>query len=1236
MASPAPIDNVMPEGTASEADIMKRLHSVNIEDVVDEDLPSVKHSASSTIDLGDSEAFPELGPSKGKTIATPTWGSGPNDSASAPAAASDAAPVRTSVPAVTIPGRNVEQVTVHPQDILPRDKLRRPIPDVIKDINRKSRAIISMFPLPGGKIRFEATGPQDVAQQALKDLVQQIGTKTNVSVSIPQSVRAFIIGKQGSTIKALEDKTGARINFPKTSEIPAAVAADEDAEIIITVEGNTVSAALAKSEIMKIVRERGAKAVTKIRSIPIRFYPFIAGPRGVHSTTLEKNLGISVHIPNITAAAFSSGKATASEDFPITLTGDRAAVLKGKAMIEQRVADLNNLLKTYECPIERGRQQFIFTGRAFSLDDFFAETNCFALPSAADDDEIVTIIGPASAMSAGTSTFEELAMKIQSTAVDISRLHRDAAGGAAAHARNVTRYLRHMKVIDEMEKNFNAYIDTPFSEHGALPWQLYISNPANVISARSEISNVMAAYPPTRVRTTNVDPFFHPHLRSNVASRVREDYGVRMVIPESSEPKAPVVFVYESPDIPTIPDAPSYMRGAPQESEIKAFKPALDKATSHVTGLVSNQEAITSAAMDIPTKFHERLRRFIKAEQAKLPEGEFPVRVTSGGTRVALRGPASSVTSMGTKIEKFLDQEIQDDLERGFTLTFDFPQKFANHLIGKGGSKIREMRENFDVEIQVQDGQVELKGPKAKAEKAKAYIMSLARTLADETTHVLKIDPKFHRELIGAQGSTTNRLQTRYKVHIFFPRVAKAPSDSSSDSGNSDAGKPRRQQGPDEVIIRGPKKGADEARDEIFSLFQYLKEHSFSATIVVKQKQVPSIIGQAGAALEQLRQTTGARIDIPPNRDTEDVEIQIKGTKAEVQAAEKLLLEQRAIFADTVVKTLDVDRKHHKNLIGAGGMGIRDLVQAAGGSVERRDLARAIQFPKQETDGNTIKLEGRTDVVRKLIEAITAKVAEWDSQVSELIEVPIDQHRALIGRGGDVKRGIETKFSVSLDIPRQGENNTNIKVTGRPENVEVAKEHIATLVKEQEGETIQIPRNMHHSISNNGQIFRRLRNDFNVRVDHAGQSIPAKPEPVRSTGGALPLITDNADALASAYSWSTVQSPESTETGEIPWVLRGSPENIEKAKKAIQNALSQSKSSDTTAFLTLPDTKSYRFIIGAGGSKVKSIRTQSGCKINVPQPNAADQAIEIVGSPDGVLMARDLMLEAVEEGLDKF
>lgn len=321
-------------------------------------------------------------------------------------------------------------------------------------------------------------------------------------------------------------------------------------------------------------------------------------------------------------------------------------------------------------------------------------------------------------------------------------------------------------------------------------------------------------------------------------------------------------------------------------------------------------------------RFHDKLRKFIKKEQENRAANQIPVRVSNVGTTVNIRGPSSAVESLSAKCLDFIEQEKQDEKERGFILEFDFPQKFANHLIGKGGSKIRELRDEFDVDIQVNDGKVQLKGPKAKAEAAKSHITALGRQLQDEATHTLKVDPKFHRELIGAKGGQINRLQDRYKVQIWFPRTAKNTKDDESVADSaSDAGKQRRQQAPDEVIVRGPKRGADEARDELLSLLQYLRDNSFTASITVQQKQVPSLIGSGGATLDQLRQATGAKVDIPSAEESAggQVEIQLKGTKTQVAAAKKLLEEKKALFDDTVVKTIDVDRKYHKALIGTGG-----------------------------------------------------------------------------------------------------------------------------------------------------------------------------------------------------------------------------------------------------------------------------------------------------------------------------
>lgn len=349
-------------------------------------------------------------------------------------------------------------------------------------------------------------------------------------------------------------------------------------------------------------------------------------------------------------------------------------------------------------------------------------------------------------------------------------------------------------------------------------------------------------------------------------------------------------------------------------------------------------------------RFHDKVRKFVVHEQKNTEPGEIPVRVLIGEPKgrkgkmaphqnpiaaaaleseVSLRGPTESVEELASKILAFVEQEKQDEIERGYTITFDYPQKFANYLIGKKGENIKKYREEFDVDIQVNDGKVEVKGPKAKAEAAKARIIALGKKMEDEVTHVLKIKPQYHRDMIGPKGSQVNRLQDRYNVRVQFPRSAPAAfvsddqsiGDTASEVGGGRNG--RSNQAPDEVIVRGPRKGADEARDELLSLLQWTIDNSHAATVSVAQNQIPSLIGQGGREMENMRMTTGATIDVPGVRDAVDpsgrAEIKLKGTKKQVEDARNLLQQRAKVFDENVTKSIEVDKKYHKALIGSGG-----------------------------------------------------------------------------------------------------------------------------------------------------------------------------------------------------------------------------------------------------------------------------------------------------------------------------
>lgn len=611
-----------------------------------------------------------------------------------------------------------------------------------------------------------------------------------------------------------------------------------------------------------------------------------------------------------------------------------------------------------------------------------------------------------------------------------------------------------------------------------------------------------------------------------------------------------------------------------------------------------------------------------------------------------MRGPSDAVDNLSEKIAEFIIQEEKDEKERGYTTTFDFPQKFANYLIGKRGENINKLREEFDVEIKLDDGKVTIQGPEAKAHAARRHILEEAKKWEDQATHVLKIKPQYHGELIGPKGSQINRLQERYDVRINFPRsVADHPE---ADAG-SESGAPRSQranQAQDEVIIKGRKRGADEARDELLSLLQYIMDNSHTATVSVAQSQVPQLIGQGGREMENLRLTTGCQIDVPGTRDAVDpsgrVEIRLKGTKQQVDEAKRLLQERAKAFDNTITRTLDVDRKHHGALIGAGGTNIRDIVLAAGGPDDRRELARMVRFPRSEADGNTIRVEGNKDVVEKIVAAIQAAARQRESEVVETVEVAPDKHRVLIGRGGETRRNLESQFGVGIDIPKQsvtGAARSQVKISGQPDAVEQAKVHVLSLVKEQEGETIQIPHSHHHIVSDNGQLFRRLRNNHRVTVEHAGQQPPPRPAASQSPGPrtssvALPLITDDTSPDANNHSWELIDlTPPSPSAETIPWVLRGSPENIARARSLIEAALAQAHQQSSTGYLFLPDPRMYRFVVGQGGSTINGIRRETGCRIQVPKGEGGPgEAIEIVGTREGVEEARDRILEAVMRG----
>lgn len=318
------------------------------------------------------------------------------------------------------------------------------------------------------------------------------------------------------------------------------------------------------------------------------------------------------------------------------------------------------------------------------------------------------------------------------------------------------------------------------------------------------------------------------------------------------------------------------------------------------------------------------------------------------------------------------------------------------------------------------------------------------------------------------------------------------------------------------------------------------------------------------------------------------------------------------------------------------------MVVTAGGDPEERN--RLVRFPGVDSQETGIRLNGPRDVVERLAAAMEAFAIRRDMQVTDTIDVAPERHGALIGSGGAVRKEIESKFEVTMNIPDRnvtGPARSAVKVSGLPENVQKAKAHIAEMTKGPESETVQVPIGLHHVLFD---AHNRRLQGMRVRLDHAGQARPARPKAniARANGASsasMPLITDDSGESAAAdvrsqHSWA-VQGPISTGDEMIPWVLKAQEAaRVAEARQLLLEAIAQEQSK-AQGHLVLPDPSQHQYVIGPGGATINAIRDETGCSIDVPKKGGNSDVIVIRGPSAGVEQAKDAILEAVLRGTSR-
>ena len=510
-----------------------------------------------------------------------------------------------------LPGKHVERIQFAPSQLKSGKDLKKPLADIVREVNKRSKAKVEVKTGPNRSLVFEGRGPVDATRQVLKDLAKEVGSIQHVKVPVPLSVRPHIIGRQGVTIQNIQKQTGAKVQLPKSEGLGSASMEDDDGTIDVAIEGDACAAELARREIENIVKARASNVNIHLREIPPELFPFLAGPHNRNIPALEEGRQIQIHIPQYTTWSTRPPPQPTMIGHPpefvpcphhsIKISGDRMGAQAARADLERQAQALSRSITLANIPIDQGRHQFILEGSK-SCDDFLQETGCaIVLPPRSADSEILTVSGPADSIEGATDRIIELASAMQSTRIDIARLLGNPPAGSLAQAHALTQYLEQKRAIEQLESQYNARIVLPSPASAAREWEIFVRDVKTGIRAKQEIQALIAAHPPSRFKHVEMDPFFHQHVYERSAIPLRTDYGVHIMNPHGFGPSNHIVLVYEGSDAKQA-DNETLPRQIPSSADHAQFAKNLSLAEQAILQSIRGQEKLNSATFPAPNR----------------------------------------------------------------------------------------------------------------------------------------------------------------------------------------------------------------------------------------------------------------------------------------------------------------------------------------------------------------------------------------------------------------------------------------------------------------------------------------------------------------------------------------------------------------------------------------------------------------------------------------------------------
>ncbi|KAI5958782.1 SCP160 [Candida theae] len=1173
-------------------------------------------SRSTTPSINDASAFPALGSKPGSNVqhaGASSWG----PKMKAPTAASA---VSSTAPKAAKNGNGFAVKTkistiqeAFTLDV--EDQLNVARPEFIKILTfvmQETKTNVECTTSQHTKKRtFLISGKPDDVKVAKRLVVKKLTKPVQIKFNVPAKLRSRIIGQGGRTLKPIIQANDVKIEIGDKEESQETSDAGQDdndddlfaTTVVITIDGDVEGAKAAKNEILAIVKEETKNLTAKV-SLNENVKPFAEKElQGI----VENYNQLDFSIPTFKSASNS-----------IVIHGERDLVLEAKADVKAALEKLSQKIVVEEVPIPATKRQFL------PIDEVLSRCNVLIqLPKNAETN--VKFIGERKNIKSAQEEARKVTSQYRVEVLDMSKAHK----GNLRHVSAVAAYLNKVGAFKTIADSNEVVINTPSIKE--LDNEALTSIPIQIVSKGSDeqiktakksiVSQVNKITPDQTKVIDDIESFLLSKV-DDVIGAVAKKENVEYIILHNS------ITLLKSPETQDeAEDFDDFEANGDGDDSFTKVNAALDELRQLAANLSSTTLEVASKEQDTIVSGPKGVT--LKSILSAVEPDSVSVNLHSNGTsssenEIYIHGIKSSVATVKKEIESVLaDAREYPD---GFTDEVRVPSQIVSRLVGKNGTFLNSLRDEFGVKIDVPDqdakkddsekSDITINGVKKNVEAAKAKIAALAKKWADETLVRVRIENQYHRRMIGAQGVFIHRLQDKYNVKIRFPAA-----DASSPSPFADAPKSK-----DEVTIKGPSKGVAKAQEELQELYQFEKENGFKKQLQIPSKAVARIIGKNGETIKDIADGTG--VEYTFKRENEEsngfVELELTGSKSALKEASTKIQEIVDEVENFVVRTLKVDAKYHRDLVGPSGSVMKQIITSAGGDdLPRGKYHRLLSIPNEGSGSDEVVSQGDKAIVDKIISAIEKIVKEKESSIVEEIDLPKDKHRLIIGPSGSVRHSLQSEFGVTIEIPRPNDESTIVKVSGLPDKVSAAKDKIEELTKDDWKLSIDVLAKYHPLVSEHGAAFKKLKSDFKVEVTHGNftrqasklslSSIPAPPE------SAYP---ENDEEFK--FTIEPIGTVDGDDEVVIPWRLKGEEKDVEKAAEFINKKLELAKSATSQGWLYASKPSVFSKIIGPQGSKINQLRNKTNTFITIPRAtDKYSKFVYVVGEEDNLNKAHE-------------